>query len=96
MSTDTIMLLEMGFSMLVAVAAWMLLRMLQDQARFGVRLTEAQRKPVAAAPQPRRSGTNPRFIRVDQQQCAGAIHRQQAAHADDVSVADPDTAAWYG
>ena len=50
MNTDTIMLLAMGFSMLVAVAAWMLLRISQDEERFGVRLTESQRKPVAAAP----------------------------------------------
>jgi uncharacterized membrane protein len=49
MSTDTIMLLEMGFSMLVAVAAWMLLRMLQDQARFGVR-SRLPRSPAISAP----------------------------------------------
>ncbi len=53
MTTDTIMLLAMGFSMLVAVAAWMLLRISQDEERFGVRVTETQRKPVAAAPQRR-------------------------------------------
>jgi len=50
MSNDTIVLLAMGFSMLIAVAAWMLLRLSQDEERFGVRMTEAQRKPVATAP----------------------------------------------
>ncbi len=62
MKSETITLLAMGFTMLIVVTAWMLLRLSQDNARFDVRVKDTQRKPQAVAPQTKRIRPEHRLV----------------------------------
>ncbi len=46
--SDKILLLSLGFTLLTAVTAWMLLRLFQDEERVGLRLTDAKGARKAA------------------------------------------------